>query len=120
MISSLAMYGGLETIRSKVPMLSGGAAVASACRVMQREESRFAARFFRQISRALALMSTATSLLAGSSCPRAQAMQPLPQQRSRILASIFRPTRISFAASTRTSVSIRGISTSGVTVMGSP
>ena len=50
----------------------------------------------------------------------AQAMQPLPQQRSSILASILRPSSSSLAVVTSSSVSMRGMSTSGVTFIGSP
>ena len=101
-------------------MPSGGEAVASACMQITRVLRRLRAMFVRQTSRALALKSTATSFVAGSSCPTAQVMQPLPQQRSSTRASIFQPVRACLARSTSSSVSGRGMSTSFVTFIGRP
>ena len=115
----LATYGGLDTMRSNVPMPIGGFSSASALRQMVRFWW-LRRRFSLLTVRASSLMSTMTTRAAGSSCASAQPMQPLPEQRSRMRAFIFRPTSTRSAASTSTSVSMRGMSTSGVTTIGSP
>ncbi len=114
------MYGGFETMTSKLPMLIGGQVVASAFIGIIREVSLLSLIFFLQTSSADGLMSAATTRAAGSSFAMAQAMQPLPQHRSSTLPFMPKPFIASIAASTSISVSMRGMRTSGVTVIGKP
>ena len=99
-------------MRSKLPMLMGGHAAASACMVMTFAESLLSFILRLQTSSAGRLMSAATSRDAGIAELMAQAIQPLPQQRSSTLAFMPRDFMDALAASTKTSVSMRGMRTS--------
>ena len=98
----------------------GGFFVTSASMHMTRVSSRFFCTFRRLTARALRSLSTRTIFAPGRCTARAQPTQPEPAHRSRMRGRPFRPANCLMAASTRSSVSGRGISTSRVTSRGTP
>ena len=115
-MAPVSTYGGLETMRSKLPLTFANQSLS---RKATRSTTPFSVAFSRASSRAPAEMSTAVTDARGRYRARQTAMTPLPVPRSRQRAGWSRAMRRRVRSSS-CSVSVRGISASRRTLKRNP